>query len=91
MRNNTKHVLLLDEFYRTAARMAGKRLLWMMVPTEEETNYDHYVLLLYARGVLTPNEWLDLGGIGELLAEKYFFVLLFDNLIKVLILLIKLS
>ncbi len=68
----TQHVLLLDEFYRTAVRMAGKRLLWMMVPAEEETNYDQYVLLLYARGVLTPNEWLDLGGLGELSAEEYF-------------------
>ncbi len=67
-----QHVLLLDEFYRTAVRMAGKRLLWMMVPAEEETNYDEYVLLLYARGVLTPNEWLDLGGLGELSAEEYF-------------------
>ncbi|MGP1959265.1 MAG: class I adenylate cyclase [Arsenophonus sp. NC-CH8-MAG3] len=68
----TQHVLLLDEFYRTAVRMAGKRLLWMMVPAEEETNYNEYVLLLYARGVLTPNEWLDLGGLSELSAEEYF-------------------
>lgn len=68
----TQHILLLDEFYRTAVRMAGKRLLWMMVPAEEETNYDKYVLLLYARGVLTPNEWLDLGGLGELSVEEYF-------------------
>ncbi|MFV9996668.1 MAG: class I adenylate cyclase [Arsenophonus endosymbiont of Dermacentor nuttalli] len=68
----TQHILLLDEFYRTAVRMAGKRLLWMMVPAEEESNYDEYVLLLYARGVLTPNEWLDLGGLGELSAEEYF-------------------
>ncbi|WP_334471553.1 class I adenylate cyclase [Arsenophonus sp. PmNCSU2021_1] len=68
----TQHILLLDEFYRTAVRMAGKRLLWMMVPAEEEANYDEYVLFLYARGVLTPNEWLDLGGLGELSAEEYF-------------------
>ncbi len=68
----TQHILLLDEFYRTAVRMAGKRLLWMMVPAEEETNYDEYVLLLYTRGALTPNEWLDLGGLAELSAEEYF-------------------
>ncbi|MDC9587935.1 class I adenylate cyclase [Xenorhabdus sp. XENO-10] len=69
---STQHILLLDEFYRTAVCMAGKRLLWAMVPVEEEAHYDEYVLSLYAQGVLTPNEWLDLGGLGELSAEEYF-------------------
>ncbi|MBI6549549.1 class I adenylate cyclase [Xenorhabdus sp. VLS] len=69
---STLHILLLDEFYRTAVCMAGKRLLWTMVPVEEEAHYDEYVLSLYAQGVLTPNEWLDLGGLGELSAEEYF-------------------
>ncbi|MEX0445179.1 class I adenylate cyclase [Xenorhabdus sp. SGI246] len=69
---STQHILLLDEFYRTAVCMAGKRLLWTMVPVEEEGNYDEYVISLYAQGVLTPNEWLDLGGLGELSAEEYF-------------------
>ena len=58
---STQHILLLDEFYRTAVRMAGKRILWNMVPGEEEHHYDDYVMSLYAKGVLTPNEWLDLG------------------------------
>lgn len=58
---STQHILLLDEFYRTAVRLAGKRILWNMVPCEEEDNYDDYVMRLYAQGVLTPNEWLDLG------------------------------
>ncbi|WP_446470027.1 class I adenylate cyclase [Xenorhabdus stockiae] len=69
---STQYILLLDEFYRTAVRMAGKRLLWAMVPVEEEANYDDYVTSLYAQGVLTPNEWLDLGGLAELSAEEYF-------------------
>ncbi|WP_337242114.1 class I adenylate cyclase [Proteus faecis] len=69
---STQHILLLDEFYRTAVRLAGKRLLWAMVPIEEEHHYDEYVNSLYAQGVLTPNEWLDLGGLGELSAEEYF-------------------
>ncbi|KMJ43886.1 adenylate cyclase [Xenorhabdus khoisanae] len=69
---STQHILLLDEFYRTAVCMAGKLLLWAMVPVEEEAHYDEYVLSLYAQGVLTPNEWLDLGGLGELSAEEYF-------------------
>ncbi|WP_457914304.1 class I adenylate cyclase [Candidatus Hartigia pinicola] len=69
---STQHILLLDEFYRTAVRMAGKRLLWTIVPVEEERNYDEYVIMLYTQGVLTPNEWLDLGGLGELSAAEYF-------------------
>ncbi|MCW2476863.1 MULTISPECIES: class I adenylate cyclase [unclassified Symbiopectobacterium] len=69
---STQHILLLDEFYRTAVRMAGKRLLWHMVPVEEEEHYDEYVLSLYAQGALAPNEWLDLGGLSSLSAEEYF-------------------
>lgn len=69
---STQHILLLDEFYRTAVRMAGKRILWNMVPSDEEKHYDDYVLSLYAQGVLTPNEWLDLGGLSSLSAEEYF-------------------
>jgi len=69
---STQHILLLDEFYRTAVRLAGKRILWNMVPGEEEAHYDEYVLSLYSQGVLTPNEWLDLGGLSMLSAEEYF-------------------
>lgn len=69
---STQHILLLDEFYRTAVRLAGKRILWNMVPGDEEAHYDEYVLSLYAQGALTPNEWLDLGGLSKLSAEEYF-------------------
>lgn len=53
-------------------RLAGKRILWNMVPCDEEEHYDDYVMTLYAQGVLTPNEWLDLGGLSSLSAEEYF-------------------
>ncbi|WP_411705310.1 class I adenylate cyclase [Edaphovirga cremea] len=69
---STQHILLLDEFYRSAVRLAGKRILWNMVPGAEEGNYDEYVLSLYSQGALTPNEWLDLGGLSTLSAEEYF-------------------
>nr|WP_241973786.1 class I adenylate cyclase [Yersinia enterocolitica] len=39
---------------------------------KKKNNYDDYVLSLYAQGVLTPNEWLDLGGLSTLSAEEYF-------------------
>ncbi|MGC6745959.1 hypothetical protein ACP0HM_23830 [Escherichia coli] len=44
----------LTNFYRTAVRLAGKRILWNMVPCDEEEHYDDYVMTLYAQGVLTP-------------------------------------
>ncbi|WP_241575855.1 class I adenylate cyclase, partial [Rosenbergiella nectarea] len=31
-----------------------------------------YVMELYAKGALVPNEWIDLGGLGTLSAEEYF-------------------
>ncbi|HBP96837.1 MAG TPA: hypothetical protein DD679_14880, partial [Pantoea agglomerans] len=49
---STQHILLLDEFYRTAVRMAVKPILWNMVPGGEEHNYDDYVLWLYAESAL---------------------------------------
>ncbi|AMA65146.1 Adenylate cyclase [Candidatus Arsenophonus lipoptenae] len=66
-----QYILLLDEFYRTSVRIAGKRLLWMIIPVEEEKNYDEYVLLLYAQGILLQNEWLNLGGLGKLSLNEY--------------------
>ncbi len=69
---STQHILLLDEFYRSAVRLAGKRILWNITPVEEEHNYDRYVFSLYTQGILAPNEWLDLGGLSTLSAEEYF-------------------
>ncbi len=70
---STHHMLLLDEFYRTAVRLGGKRILWNIVPGKEEANYDEYVLSLYTCGALIPNEWLNLGGLGGTLSiEEYF-------------------
>ncbi|SET00683.1 class I adenylate cyclase [Thorsellia anophelis] len=68
----SQHYLLLDEFYRSAVRLAGKRLLWYLIPTEEEEHYDEYVTYLYSQGILAPNEWLDFGGMGALSAKEYF-------------------
>lgn len=68
----TQHILLLDEFYRSAVRLAGKPILWNIVPASQEDHYDDYVMSLYSQGVLAPNEWLDLGGLQSLSAEEYF-------------------
>ncbi|QBH95118.1 class I adenylate cyclase [Limnobaculum zhutongyuii] len=69
---STLHILLLDEFYRSAVRLAGKPVLWNVVPDEQEMNYEEYVSALFADGTLQRDEWIDLGGLGSLSAEEYF-------------------
>ncbi|WP_019616414.1 class I adenylate cyclase [Psychromonas ossibalaenae] len=69
---SSQHLLLLDEFYRTALRVAGKRILWRQIPIEHEHNYDEYVQNLYSQGELFADDWLDLGGFHRIPAEEYF-------------------
>lgn len=69
---SAQHLLLLDEFYRSAMRLAGKRLLWYLVPLQYEENYEQYVQGLFARGELQRDEWLDLGSFNRIPAEEYF-------------------
>lgn len=66
------HLLLLDEFYRSALRLAGQRLLWPLVPPEWEDEYLQRVDALFAAGTLQRDEWLDLGPLPRIPAEEYF-------------------
>jgi len=68
----SQHMLLLDEFYRSALRIAGKSILWRQIPFEHEHHYDEYVQNLYDKGELNPDDWLDLGGFHRIPAEEYF-------------------
>jgi adenylate cyclase class 1 len=68
----TLNILLLDEFYRSAVRLAGKPILWNIVPDDQEENYEEYVSALFTGGTLHRDEWIDLGGLGSLSAEEYF-------------------
>ncbi|MGY2498280.1 class I adenylate cyclase, partial [Klebsiella pneumoniae] len=47
---SAQHLLLLDEFYRSAMHIAGKLLLWYLVPREYDDHYDEYVASLFASG-----------------------------------------
>lgn len=69
---SSQHMVLLDEFYRTALRVAGKSILWRLIPIEHEHNYDQYVQDLYNNGILNCEDWLDLGGFHRIPAEEYF-------------------
>lgn len=69
---SSQHLLLLDEFYRSAVRLAGKRLLWQIVPPEMEECYDEYVNLLCANHYIDCSEWIDFGRLNRIPAEEYF-------------------
>lgn len=69
---SAQHLLLLDEFYRSAMHIAGKRLLWYLVPSDYDDHYDDYVNGLFAHGKLSQDDWLDLGGFNRIPAEEYF-------------------
>ncbi len=69
---SAQHLLLLDEFYRSALQIAGQRLLWPIIPAEWEDNYDAHVEALFADGTLQRDAWLDLGSLQRIPAEEYF-------------------
>ncbi|NLS13657.1 class I adenylate cyclase [Vibrio sp. SM6] len=69
---SSQHMLLLDEFYRSAVRLAGKPLLWQMVPPEMEECYDDYVKQLEQSGQLQRTQWMDFGPLTCIPAEEYF-------------------
>lgn len=69
---SSQHLLLLDEFYRSAVRLAGKRLLWQIVPPEMEGCYDDYINQLYESNYIEADEWIDFGRLNHIPAEEYF-------------------
>ena len=68
----SQHMLLLDEFYRSSLRVAGKCILWRQIPHEHEHHYDEYVKTLSETGGINPDDWLDLGGLACVPAEELF-------------------
>ncbi len=69
---SSQHLLLLDEFYRSAVRLAGKRLLWQIVPPEMEECYDEYIGKMCRDGHINCAEWIDFGKLNRIPAEEYF-------------------
>lgn len=69
---STQNLLLLDEFYRSAVRLAGQGLLWQIVPPEMESCYQEYTQSLFDGGYINPDEWIDFGSLNNIPAEEYF-------------------
>lgn len=69
---SSQHLLLLDEFYRSAVRLAGCRLIWQLVPPEMEEHYDDYVFTLCKCEHFDCSQWIDFGPLHHIPAEEYF-------------------
>ncbi len=69
---SAQYMLLLDEFYRTALRLAGKPILWLHLPVECEKDYDKKVKEYQEAGKIDLNDWVDFGGLGKLSPNEYF-------------------
>ena len=64
--------MLLDEFYRSAVRLAGNPLLWLHFWVEKETDYESEVQKAVENGEINPQDWVDFGGLGQFSTNEYF-------------------
>jgi len=68
---SSQHLLLLEEFYRTALVLAGKYPLWWIVPPDQEHNYDQYIQLLEQKRLFSPQEYINLGSVANIPADEF--------------------
>jgi adenylate cyclase, class 1 len=67
-----QHILLLEEFYRTAVLIAGRYPIWWLVPPSREVEYTDICKHLFDNRFVDPSESLDFGGIGEMPPDEFF-------------------
>jgi len=75
---SAQHMLLLEEFYRSANLLAGKLLLWYVIPDnfvingQQYDSYDECILALIVSNAINREDWIDFGSLVDLSAEEYF-------------------
>ncbi len=67
-----QHMLLLDEFYRSAIMLAGKPLLWWHIWLDNEADYEHHIQDLIQSSKIHREDWVDFGGLSSFSASEYF-------------------
>lgn len=68
---SAQHFFLLDEFYRSAIRLAGKRILWPHIDTQGQS-YPELIKQAVKNGELNANEWIDFGDFSSLSINEFF-------------------
>lgn len=68
---SAQHFFLLDEFYRSAIRLAGKRILWLHID-KQENDYVELIKQAVKNGELNANDWVDFGDFSSLSTNEFF-------------------
>ncbi|MEK9712813.1 MAG: class I adenylate cyclase [Thalassolituus sp.] len=68
---SSQHLLLLDEFYRSALWLAGKTPRWWLIPTEYESRADSYWSALIDNHLVDIEQWLDVGALPTIPAGEF--------------------
>lgn len=68
---SAQHFLLLDEFYRSAIRLAGKRILWLHIDNTQLV-YQRVIQQAVDNGELNTEEWIDFGDFSGLSTNEFF-------------------
>ena len=68
---SAQHLLLLDEFYRTALHLAGRLPLWWFVPPAAEKGYQTFADTLLHRRFMSSSKVLDFGGISAIPSGEF--------------------
>lgn len=63
---SAQRLLLLDEFYRTAIHIGGRKPLWWFVPADQEHRYPEYTHTLLHKRFINQESVLDFGGIATI-------------------------
>jgi len=63
---SAQHLLLLDEFYRTAILLSGCYPLWWLIPPGSEQNYREITQQLIGKRFIKSSEVLDFGGLHDI-------------------------
>ncbi len=70
---SAQNILLLDEFYRTAIKLAGKDIIWYLVSNkEEQENYNYYVNEIYKLENFSKDKFFDFGSVVNISPQEYF-------------------
>ncbi|MFC6276999.1 class I adenylate cyclase [Psittacicella hinzii] len=67
-------IFLLDEFYRSATKLAGKWLLWYFLPEVKGYSYQEVKQAFIDFGLIHPCNWIDFGDMDlKLLSHQAFY------------------
>ncbi|MDY3107355.1 MAG: class I adenylate cyclase [Succinivibrio sp.] len=70
---SAQSLFLLDEFYRSAIRLCGRRIAWFMISKEEEySDYKKYLEEFYQQDFVNKDEWFDFGSVAKSSPVEYF-------------------